>query len=105
MARHSVKDFTICRYKDENGFENVIVEIKTEIAKKFKYALSADTRQPSLEWIETLLTTGLTYARDNFSKINISEYLERDYVFIEFPKEAVKDFEFISTQFTAIKVS
>ena len=105
MARHSVKDFTIYRYKDENGFENVIVEIKTEIAKKFKYALSADTRQPSLEWIETLLTTGLTYARDNFSKINISEYLERDYVFIEFPKEAVKDFEFISTQFTAIKVS
>ena len=105
MARHSVKDFTISRYKNENGFENVIVEIKTEIAKKFKYALSEDTRQPSLEWIETLLKTGLTYARDNSSKIDISEYLERNYVFIEFPKEAVKDFGFISTQFTAIKVS
>ncbi|RDF08380.1 hypothetical protein [Haemophilus sputorum] len=105
MAKHSVKDFTISRCKNENGGENVIVEIKTEIAKKFKYALSADTRQPSLKWIEDLLTKGLTYARDNFSKIDISEYLERDYVFIKFPKEAVKDFGFISTQFTARKVS
>ena len=105
MARHSVKDFTISRYKNENGFENVVVEIETEITKKFKYALSADTRQPSLEWIETLLKTGLTYVRDNSSKIDISEYLERDYVFIKFPEEAVKDLGFISTQFTARKVS
>lgn len=104
MAKHYVKDFTIYREKNCNGIEHVVVEIKTEIAKKYKYALSEDTRQPSLEWIETLLTRGLSYAKENSAKIDISEFLERYYVFIEFPKKAIEDLGYVSTQFTAWKI-
>ncbi|TYB21612.1 hypothetical protein FXB85_05065 [Aggregatibacter actinomycetemcomitans] len=103
MARHYVKDFSISRSK--NGeHEYVVVEIKTEIAKKYKYAIFKDTRQPTLEWIEKLLDKGLSFAKQKKSKIEISEYLERSYVLFEFSKEAIEDLGYVNTQFTAVKV-
>jgi hypothetical protein len=104
VAKHYVLDFSIHREKRENDIEEVILEIKTEIAKKFKYALSEDTRQPTLEWIEKLLTTGLTYAKKQHIKIDINEYLERNYLFIRFPKDAIESLGYVDSQFTAVRV-
>ncbi len=100
MAKHNVIDFSLERITDERGVQRLIVEIKTEIKKKFKYELTPDMRQPTIDFMENNLRNGLAFAKENFKKIDISEYLERMYVFIDLP-----NVEKSSSQYTARKVN
>lgn len=99
MAKHYVIDFSLERIIDEKNVERLIVEIKTEIRKKFKYELTPDTRQPTIDFMENNLRNGLTFAKENSIKIDISEYLERMYIFIDLP-----NVDTLASQYTARKV-
>ncbi|MDG2956901.1 hypothetical protein P7L95_09090 [Bisgaard Taxon 10/6] len=99
MAKHNVIDFSLTRDITENGVECLLIDIKTEIPKKFKYHLFTDVRQPTIEFMEKNLMAGLTEAKIYNKRIDISEYLERLYVFIDLP-----GIDKLYNQYTARKV-
>ncbi len=64
---------------------DVIVEIHTDRKKPHKYRIWKDERHPDIFEVARHLNAGLTEAKATFSKIEVREYLERMYVFIELP--------------------
>lgn len=64
---------------------DVHVDIKTDRQKAHKYRIWADTRHPDIFEIARHLNEGLGEAKKLGSKIDISDYLERMYVFIILP--------------------
>jgi hypothetical protein len=72
-------------FKVEVIGSDVIVEIVTDRKKPHRYRIWSDERHPDISEIARHLNAGLTEAKTTFSKVGISEYLERMYVFIELP--------------------
>ncbi len=64
---------------------DVHVDIKTDRQKPHKYRIWADTRHPDIFEIARHLNEGLGEAQKLGSKIDISDYLDRMYVFIVLP--------------------
>lgn len=64
---------------------DVHIEILTDRKKPHKYRIWKDERHPDVNEIARHLHAGLSLAQGTFSKIGISEYFERMYVFIELP--------------------
>ena len=67
--------------------DDVHIDIQTDRKKPHKYRIWADTRHPDIAAVEQHLSAGLAQAQQLSSKIDISEYLERSYVFIVLPIE------------------
>ncbi len=64
---------------------DVQIDIKTDRKKPHKYRIWADTRHPDIFEIAKHLNDGLGEAQRLGAKIDISEYLDRMYVFIVTP--------------------
>jgi hypothetical protein len=60
----------------------VHVDITTDRKKPHRYRIWADERHPDISEIATHLNAGLAEAQRLGSKVDISEYFERMYVFI-----------------------
>ena len=85
MAKHFVHSFRIelLPRKDQPEYSDIHLSITTEIPKKFNYEIHSDTRHPSLEELKETLTNKLSSAMEQKSQIDIHDYPERDYLFID----------------------
>lgn len=98
MVKRTVKSYSVTIEKDnKNGY--VHLKMTTDRQKPHEYKIKTDTRHTKLEDIETYLNDGLSEAMKTGKKIDISDYTEREYVFIETLASIH------STQFTANKIS
>jgi len=61
------------------------VDIQTDRKKPHSYRIWADVRHPDIAAVEKHLQAGLSQVVQLSSKIEISEYFERSYVFIDLP--------------------
>ena len=89
-------DFDICVVKEREDFEVIHLTIKTEDGC-LKYRICSDEREPNLSMIQRELNSGLSKARDDDADIEITEYMERDYLFVRYPDGTSK-------QYTAQKI-
>jgi len=64
---------------------DVIVEVETDRKKPYKYRIWADERHKDIFAIARHLKDGLSMAKAARSKIDISDYAERMYVFFTLP--------------------
>jgi len=64
---------------------DIFLHIHTDRKKPHKYRIWKDERHPDIFEVARHLNEGLTEAQRTRSKIEIREYLERMYVFIELP--------------------
>jgi len=78
---------TVLEYRVEIVGTDVHVDIYTDRKKPHLYRIWADTRHPDINEVARHLEEGLALAKDRGIKIDISEYLERMYVFIVLPIE------------------
>lgn len=62
-----------------------------------KYRIWADEREPNLSSILAELNAGFSNARNGNSDIEVTEYTERDYLFVKYPNG-------ISKQYSARKI-
>ena len=85
MAKHFVHDFSIelLQRPDNPKYSDIHLSITTEISKNFNYEIHADKRHPSLEQLNEILFTKLNLAKEKKSKIDIHDYPERFYLFID----------------------
>lgn len=74
---------TFIQMIDEQGRASLNIELIDSEGVKYFYEFCADERQGSLIQIEQRLKEDLQEAMQNFSKIEISEYAERFYLFVE----------------------
>lgn len=66
----------------KNEFEYVKLDIKTD-EDVWEYDIRPDTRAPEVSQIASELTNALTQAQIDFSKVEIKEYKERFYLFVD----------------------
>lgn len=89
MAKYSVSDFNLTKKTKPNTFD--YIELKLELLnssgnpKKITYTLHGDENY-KLHNIESIIKNGLQIAMDNMIKIEISEFLERDYMTLILPE-------------------
>ena len=85
MAKHFVHDFSIelLHRPDNPKYSDIHLSITTEISKKFNYEIHADERNPSLEQLKETLFTKLSLAKEKKLKIDIRDYPDRFYLFID----------------------
>ena len=96
--KRTVKSYSVTIEKEgKSGY--VHLKMTTDRQKPHEYKIRTDTRHTKLEDIETYLNDGLSEALTTGKKIDISDFTERAYVFIETP------ISIHSTQFTANKIS
>ncbi|MEX9224265.1 hypothetical protein AB7W58_06055 [Providencia rettgeri] len=88
MAKYSVVNYAVTRKTSENGFDYIELELdllnSSRNPKKVAYTLHEDTRH-TLVAIEDTLNDGLSIAKSEHITIEISEYLERMYIFVKLP--------------------
>lgn len=65
--------------------KDVHVDIQTDRKTPHTYRIWSDERHPDIFEVARHLNAGLTEAQQNLIKIDISEFFERDYVFIVLP--------------------
>ncbi|EJD6039043.1 hypothetical protein [Morganella morganii] len=88
MAKYSVVNYVVTRRPSENGFD--YIELKLDLLnssgnpKKITYTLHEDTRHTLID-IENTLNNGLSLAKSQSISIEISEFLERAYIFVKLP--------------------
>ena len=78
--RREVKNFSV-----QVVGTNVIVEVETDRQKPYKYRVWADERHKDIFVIAKHLNDGLVMAKTTRSKIEISDFAERMYVFFTLP--------------------
>lgn len=78
--KRSVKSFSVQVIGNEAH-----VDIQTDRKKPHKYRIWKDERHPDIFEVARHLNAGLTQALNQSIKIDITEYLERMYVFIVLP--------------------
>ena len=83
--------------ENENGYDILYVTIWTDV-NSVKYRISTDERHPDLQQIKNDFIQGLTIAKTTDSSIDIEEYLERMYIFVNFPNASDNN------QYTARKI-
>lgn len=67
--------------------KDVQVDIQTDRKNPHKYRIWSDVRHPDIFEVARHLNAGLTQALQQSIKIDISDYSERMYVFINLPVE------------------
>ncbi|MFJ5467149.1 hypothetical protein ACIPSG_15785 [Pectobacterium sp. CHL-2024] len=85
MADYSVNQFLVTRQIINDGKTQAVILTAslTNSAgnpKQISYWMTGDTRA-TLEQIEIALNAGFSYAQGNHTKVGITEYLERMYLF------------------------
>lgn len=83
LNRGYLQDFDL-QIINEKGYDVLYVTIWTDV-NSVKYRISTDERHPNLIQIQNDFRTGLTLAKNTEAVIDISEYLERMYIFVTFP--------------------
>lgn len=96
--KRTVKSFSV-KIENDGTRKYVHLKMTTDRQKPHEYQIATDTRHPQLDDIETYLNNGLNEALKTGKKIDIRDFEERMYVFIETP------ISIHSTQFTANKIS
>ncbi|MDE9470872.1 hypothetical protein [Xenorhabdus bovienii] len=88
MANYTVVSFDISTKTNPKGFDYIELSLdllnSSNNSKKVTYELHDDTRH-TLNAINTVLHNSLNLAISNHIKIEISEFLERMYIFIKLP--------------------
>lgn len=89
MAKYTVSKFNLTKKTKPNTFD--YIELKLELfnssgnPKSITYTLHGDENY-KLHNIESIIQNGLQVAIDNKIKIEISEYLERNYMTLTLPE-------------------
>lgn len=84
MAKHTVKSFTINISPPGNSVQ---IQIMTDRAKSYQFELTPDINYPTTNYIMEKLNTALNHCVNNYEKVDISIFKERNYITIN-----VKDF-------------
>lgn len=84
-------------YSDGGNFNVVHLEVLSE-SVHVKYRVCADTRNPDINIIKNDLESGLNQAASSSFSFEISEYLERNYIFVTYPNGTI-------IQYTASRIS
>jgi hypothetical protein len=76
----------------EGGDHKVLHLSITNYSGLTKYRIHSDTREPDLNLIKKNLEEGFQLAKDTDNKIIIHEYLQRAYIFVEYPNGETKQY-------------
>lgn len=87
-----MKVSTLIQMIDENGRASLNMELIDSEGSKYFYEFCADDRQGSLLEIEQRLKGDLQKAMQSFSNVEIKEYAERFYLFVEIQGETTQQY-------------
>lgn len=80
-----ISDYTIEIIKESENFSSIRLAIVTDICS-ISYRVCADSRHPDLQEIYSDLAEALAFVKENENAVfEISEFLERAYIFITYP--------------------
>lgn len=89
MAKYKVRSFSILVKDNGGGYDNLYLscELVNSAGNPLvrKYRIWSDENIKDLGLIEELIEQGLDKAKDDSSSIELTEYLERNYIFLTMP--------------------
>jgi hypothetical protein len=83
---------------DDQIYLNLVVDDNVRGREEYKYRISGDLRF-SIKYLESNIPSELNFARENYCKVTIKEYTERDYLYFH-----VHDKRFNMMQITGVRL-